>query len=305
MPSSSLLTTIEHAIYDLILKSSTSVCEDTVQKLQEFKEKEKENPVQYSQLNLMLDNIEYGHENLIPLCQDTGHINLFFQLGSKFPVVSNFKEISLRVLEKLTAEAKIRPNSVDPITQINEGSNGGFNMPPIYLEVIPDSADLIISAMNKGGGSENMSMLFMLPAATGIHDFIPKIVDQMKFAGGKPCPPTIIGVGLGGDASKSMFLAKKALLRPLGDRHARKDVADLEKTLLRKINELDIGVMGLGGHSNCLDVRIELAMRHPATFPVGLIVECYCHRTESCRITSSGNVAFGRLDSTFTFEESA
>ncbi|UYP45120.1 hypothetical protein NEF87_001405 [Candidatus Lokiarchaeum ossiferum] len=303
MHTSALLASVELAIYDLILKSSTSVCEDTIQKLKEIREIEKENPIQLSQIDLMLDNIEYGHSNQIPLCQDTGHINLFFQIGSNFPLVSNFKEISLRVLKKLTAESLIRPNSVDPITQINEGFNGGENMPPIYLDIIPKSSDLVITAMNKGGGSENMSKLFMLPAATGIHDFIPKIVEQMKFAGGKPCPPTILGIGLGGDASKCMSLAKKALLRPLGVHHIRKDVAALELSLLQQINDLDIGIMGLGGHSNCLDVRIEIGMRHPATFPVGLIVECYCHRTESCRITSLGKITFGKLNSQFKFEE--
>lgn len=303
MHSSSLLASIELAIYDLILKSSTSICVDTIQKLKEYRENEEGHPIQQSQIDLMLDNIDYGHTNQIPLCQDTGHINLFFQLGSDFPTVSNFKEISLRVLKKLTKESIIRPNSVDPITQLNEGFNGGNNMPPIYLDIIPNSSDLIITVMNKGGGSENMSKLFMLPAATGVQEFIPKIVKQMKFAGGKPCPPTILGVGLGGDASKCMSLAKRALLRPLGIRHMREDVAELELSLLNKINNLDIGVMGLGGHSNCLDVRIEVGMRHPATFPVGLIVECYCHRTESCRITSSGETTFGRLDARFQFEE--
>jgi fumarate hydratase subunit alpha len=299
----SLLPTIKNALYELILRSSTTVCRDTVDKLEEFLESEQNNPVTKTTLELMLENIRFGHRHQIPLCQDTGHINIFIQIGDNFPIISNFKEMALEILQKLTNESILRPNTVDPISQINEGCNGGINQPPIYIEIISESTELVISVMNKGGGSENMSSLFMLPAATGYHELIPKIIDHMKFTGGKPCPPTIVGVGLGGDASKCMFLAKKALLRPLGSRNQREDVARLENTLLTKLNELDIGVMGLGGHSNCLDVRMELAMRHPATYPVGIIVECYCHRTESCCISSSGLVTFGHLDRDFKFEE--
>ena len=296
-----LVDRIESAISHLVLKSTTSVPYDTILKLQEFQKQEINNPIIHSQLSLMLENIDYGHHNQIPLCQDTGHVNFFIQLGSKFPIISDFKEICLKVLRDYTEKAKLRPNTVDPITGKNEGHNAGENMPPIYLEIVPDSSELVISVLNKGGGSENMGSLFMLSAATGLEDLIPAIVNQMKFAGGKPCPPTILGVGIGGDAVKCMYLAKKSLLRPIGQRNLRKDLAKLEENLLEAVNSLDIGVMGLGGHSNCLDVHVELAMRHPATYPVGLIVECYCHRTQSCRIFPDGTSEEGFLDVNYHF----
>lgn len=294
---------IKDVLYELVLRSSTSVCSDTIEKLKEFLVLEQNNPITKTTLELMLQNIQYGHKHKIPLCQDTGHINFFIQLGDKFPIISNFKDEALEILQKLTAESKIRPNTVDPLTQENEGQNGGINQPPIYIDIIPNSSELVVTVLNKGGGSENMSTLLMLSAATGFQDLIPEVISHIEQIGGKPCPPTIIGVGLGGDASKCMIMAKKALLRPLGSKNKREDVANLENSLLSEINNLNIGIMGLGGHSNCLDVRIEVAMRHPATFPVGIAVECYCHRTESCCISSSGEVSYGRLDRDFKFEE--
>ncbi len=297
------LKSVESALYDLIRASSVSVPKDVIQQLETFRQAEKKSPIIEAQLGLMLENIEYGHAKGIPLCQDTGHINLFIQIGEHFPHIIDFSLIAQRVLTRLTKEAILRPNAVDPLTQINTGDNTGINTPPIYLEIIPDSSDLVITVLNKGGGSENMSQLLMLSPATGLHELIPKIVEIMRKAGGKPCPPTILGIGIGGDAAKSMYYAKKSLLRPLHSRHPREDVAEMEDTILKEVNALDIGVMGLGGHSNCLDVHIEIAMRHPATYPVGLIVECYCHRTKTCRISKTGDVAFGRLDDRFHFLE--
>ncbi len=303
MDTPNLLKIIENALNELILKSSITVNEEILEKLEDLRKEEENNSIISSQLQLMIENIHYAKKKKIPVCQDTGHINFFIQLGNEFPIISNFKDIISNSLKKLTKESIIRPNTVDPITQINEGNNLGLNSPPIYLDISKDSSDLIITTMNKGGGSENMSALFMLSPANGPEQLSEKIIERMKYAGGKPCTPTILGIGIGGDASKSMYLAKKALLRPQGSRNKRKDVSKLENSILKKINQLNIGIMGLGGHSNCLDVRIELAMRHPATYPVGLIVECYCHRTESVKISSKGTVKFGKLDDNFKFIE--
>ena len=299
----SLLKSVETALYDLIHASSVSVPKDVIQQLETFRRAEKNSPVIEAQLQLMLDNIEYGQSHGIPLCQDTGHINLFIQIGENLPHIMDFSGITKKVLARLTKEAILRPNTVDPLTQSNAGDNSGENTPPIYSEIIPNASDLVITVLNKGGGSENMSQLLMLSPATGLQDIIPKIAEIMQKAGGKPCPPTILGIGIGGDAAKTMYYAKKSLLRPLHSRHPREDVAKLENKILQKVNALDIGVMGLGGHSNCLDVHIEIAMRHPATFPVGLVVECYCHRTKTCRISETGDVTFGKLDDRFRFVE--
>jgi len=256
-----------------------------------------------SQLDLMLENIDFGNKNCIPLCQDTGLVNFFIQIGTKSPFLIDFKKLFLDVLEKLTLDAILRPNTVDPFLKSNQGKNGGHHQPPIYLDLIPDRDDLIISVLNKGGGAENISRLFMLSPSNGLNEFIPLILKTMEEAGGKPCPPVILGIGIGGDASKVMYLAKKALLRPLGSKNAREDVAKLEEKILTELNKMNIGIMGLGGHSNCLDVRIEWAMRHPASYPVGLIVQCYSHRVQTCRITADSRIEFGRLNQNYQFEK--
>jgi len=296
-----LLKIIENSLYSLISYSAQNVTKKTITELEKMLENEKDNDIARPQLELMLENIYYGKKNQIPVCQDTGLVNIFIQLGENFPIISDFKDPIMRTLSKLTKESKLRANTVDPIKFQNPGDNSGKNNPPIYLELIPNRDDLVFSILNKGGGCENISALYMLNPATGFEDFIPLILEKIKNAGGKPCPPIIVGIGIGGDSVKSMYLAKKALLRPIGTRNRRDEVSVLENNLLNQINALDIGVMGLGGHSNCIDVHIEWAMRHPASYPVGLVVECYSHRTISGHISKEGEFLMGFLDSDYDF----
>ncbi len=296
-----LLKIIENSLYSLISYSAQTVTKRTINEIEKMLENEKKNEIAHSQLELMLENILYGKKNQIPVCQDTGLINIFIQLGENFPIISDFKKTIIKILAQLTNDSKLRANTVDPIKFHNPGDNSGLNTPPIYLELIPNRDDLIITILNKGGGCENISALYMLNPATGFEDFIPLILNEIKNAGGKPCPPIIVGIGIGGDSVKSMYLAKKALLRPIGTRNRREEVSALEKNLLNQINALDIGVMGLGGHSNCIDVHIEWAMRHPASYPVGLVVECYSHRTISGRISKEGGFFMGYLDLNYNF----
>ena len=252
--------------------------------------KEEDSEIAVVQLNLMLENFKYGAAKEIPICQDTGVLNFFIDLGNEFPIMSNFKSIIEKAVLKATKTIPLRSNSVDPITNENPENNLGFNVPPIYLNIIENSSVLKITVLPKGGGAENVSRLFMLNPSNGLEKFQDIIIDVIKEAGGMPCPPIILGIGLGGDATLSMVLAKKALLRPFNQRHARKDIAKIEIELLDKINQLNIGVMGLGGKITCLDVRIEIAMRHPASFPVGLIVQCYSHRYASFEINEKGEI---------------
>ena len=296
-----LLKIIENSLYSLISYSAQNVTKKTITELEKMLENEKNNDIARSQLELMLDNIYYGKKNQIPVCQDTGLVNIFIQLGENFPIISNFKETIRKILAQLTNDSKLRANTVDPIIFQNPGDNSGLNTPPVYLEIIPDRDDLVFTILNKGGGCENISALYMLNPATGFEDFFPLILDEIKNAGGKPCPPIIVGIGIGGDSVKSMYLAKKALLRPIGMRNRREEVSNLENDLLNQINALDIGVMGLGGHSNCIDVHIEWAMRHPASYPVGLVVECYSHRTVSGHISKEGEFLMGFLDRDYNF----
>jgi fumarate hydratase subunit alpha len=243
-----------------------------------------------SQLKLMLENLEYGKAQSIPICQDTGVLNFFIELGSEFPLISNYKSIIDDAVKKATETIPLRHNSFDPLTNENPETNVDKNIPPIYLKIVENKDTLKITCMPKGGGAENISELFMLNPANGQREFQEKIIDTIKEAGGMPCPPVILGIGLGGDATYCMKLAKEALLRPLHERHPREDIANIEVALLERINHLNIGPMGLGGNTTCIDVHIEVAMRHPASYPVGLIVQCYCHRWASFEINKEGEV---------------
>jgi len=254
--------------------------------------KEEDNEISQTQLRLILENFQYGKKAEIPLCQDTGILNFYIKLGNKFPIISSFRNIIDKVVQEATTDIPLRSNSVDPITNKNTETNIGLNSPPISIEIIDSSSDIEIFILPKGGGAENISKLFMLDPIDGLEKFPLIIKELVQEAGGKPCPPIILGIGLGGDASNSMILAKKALLRPIGVRHERQDVAELELKIKNSLNELNIGIMGLGGKVTCIDVHIEVSMRHPASFPVGVIVQCYCHRIASFKINKEGELIY-------------
>ena len=284
-----LKSKIENVLFDTIKKAITKAPDEIIEKLRRTLSYE-DSMMTKSQLNLMLDNFEYANEKKIPMCQDTGVLNFYIELGSNFPIISNYRDIIENTVKKATEQIPLRGNSVDPITNKNPENNLGINYPPIYLNIINNEDTLKITVFPKGGGAENISKLFMLKPSTGLNVFQNKIIKIIKKAGGMPCPPIIIGIGIGGDANLSMSLAKKALLRPLNSRNIRDDVAQIELELLEKINELDIGTMGLGGKVTCLDVHIEVAMRHPASYPVGLIVQCYSHRYASFKMNKKGEI---------------
>ena len=284
-----MIEKIENALIEAIKRATTRAPDGLVDLLKWVKSEET-SEVAKEQLNLMLENFEYGSEKEIPICQDTGILNFFIELGNKFTIISNFKEIIENAVIKATEIVPLRGNSVDPITNENPENNLGINTPPIYINIIDGSENLKITVLPKGGGAENISRLFMLNPSDGFERFQERILDVIEEAGGMPCPPVILGIGLGGDATSCMKLAKQALLRPLNQKNPRKDVAKLELELKNKINNLGIGVMGLGGKITCLAVHIELAMRHPASYPVGLIVQCYSHRLASFEVTNEGEV---------------
>ena len=285
----SLKIKIKQALVDTIKRATTIIPKEVIASLEVALENE-ESELAREQLNLMLKNFEYGAEKGIPVCQDTGVLNFFIELGSEFPLISNYKQIIEDAIAEATESIPLRGNSVDPLSNENPENNLGLKVPPIYLDIIDESSMLKIIVLPKGGGAENISKLFMLNPSAGLTDLQEKIINTIKEAGGMPCPPIILGIGIGGDATHCMKLAKEALLRPLNQRHSRTDVADLELEIMEKINDLDIGVMGLGGKSTCLDVHIEIAMRHPASFPVGLIVQCYSHRWAQFEINEEGEL---------------
>lgn len=281
---------LEDTIVTLLRLAVTDLPNDVSAGLKHALKKES-NETAKSQLKAILDNIRLARESSIPMCQDTGIQIFYLTVGSKFPLLEKLPEIIKQAVERATQEIPLRPNTVDPILHQNPGNNTGLYIPWINWRITTGS-DLTITALPKGGGSENVCRLGMLTPGKGLKGMKQFVVDSVIEAGAKPCPPTILGIGLGGGADICLKIAKEQLLRPVGHRHSNPKIAKIEKELLDAINQTGIGPMGLGGDTTALDVHIDVAMRHPASFPVGLAFQCWAARRASVVITKEGNVEF-------------
>ncbi len=277
---------IENGIIELIRKAETELPKDVISSLK--KAYEIEDGVAKTQIDAILKNIELAKKTKRPMCQDTGIQTFFVEVGIDFPYIDKLKDIIINGVKKATREIPLRPNTVDPFKGENHKDNTGEHIPYITWDFCKGS-DVYITAFPKGGGSENMSKLGMLKPGVGIEGVKDFIVEEMIKAAGNPCPPTVVGVGIGGGADLSLKLGKKALLRPVGKRHTDKTIAKIEEELIKRINKSGIGPMGLGGKTTVLDVHIEKAHRHPASLPVGIAVQCWADRRAHMIIHKNGS----------------
>lgn len=228
-------------------------------------------------LSQLQENAVLARETGLPLCQDTGMAVFFVELGQECRV----EGVGLRaaITEGMCRGYKdglLRKSVCDPLTRKNTGDNSPA---VIHLDLVPGDG-LKISFMAKGGGSENMSRVTMLSPAQGWQGIKDFVVNRVAEAGPNPCPPTILGLGIGGSFDLAPILAKKALLRPLDEPHPDPDIARMEQELLSEINGLGIGPMGLGGDVTCLGVRINMAPCHIASLPLAVNVQCHSARHE-------------------------
>jgi len=230
----------------------------------------------------ILNNLELAEKNQIPMCQDTGLPIIFVKLGNV--KVENLEQGIIDGVKMATENVPLRTNVVDPLTRKNTGNNIGKGIPQINIE-LTDEAILELTVFPKGFGSENNNKLAMLLPGEGIEGITKFFEESILSAGGKPCPPTVIGVGIGGSSDMVMKLAKKALLRPIDQKNPDSRLADLEEKLLNIANDTNIGPMGLGGKTTVLGVNIELADTHTAGLPVGICVQCWAARHATCILT--------------------
>jgi fumarate hydratase subunit alpha len=244
-----------------------------------------------SQLKAILDNVELAEKTCTPMCQDTGVIIFFVKVGSSFDGLDQIEKSLFRAAERATVEVPLRPNAVNPFTQKNTGNNNGRHFPYINWEIVPGNS-LELTVLPKGGGSENVSALRMLSPSQGIAGIKKFVVDTVIKAGAKPCPPTILGVGIGGGADIAVKLAKGTLLKPLNKPNSEPELAKLEQELKDAVNSTGIGPMGLGGKITVLDIKIDYAYRHPACYPVAVVVQCWAARRATARIDSDGKVEY-------------
>jgi fumarate hydratase subunit alpha len=277
---------IKQGIIQLIKKAETELPNDVINALKNALEIEK--GVAKIQIDAILKNIDLAKKTQRPMCQDTGIQTFFVTIGIDFPEIKRLKDLITDAVKKATIEVPLRPNTVDPFTGKNHKDNTGDNIPYITWDFV-EGSDVFITALPKGGGSENMSKLGMLKPGVGIKGVKDFVVDEMIKAAGNPCPPTVVGVGIGGGADLALKLGKKALLRSVGKRNDDKTIAVIEDELIKRINSSGIGPMGLGGKTTVLDVHIEKAHRHPASLPVGIAVQCWADRRAQMVIHSDGS----------------
>ncbi len=279
---------IEKVVVNLLRLAVTELPGDVKAALKNAYDRER-SPIGKTQLKAILDNIRLAEERKVPICQDTGLISFYLKAGSRFEHLDRIEEILQKAVMRATVVVPLRPNALDPFTQENTSNNVGRYVPYIRWRIIKGDF-LEVTAFPKGGGSENMCALKMLKPAEGLSELKKFVVESVVKAGGMPCPPTIIGVGIGGGADIAMELAKMALLRPLDEQHPNSEVVRLEQELLEAVNRTGIGPMGLGGDSTALALRIEYAHRHPASYPVAIAFQCWAARRATARIYADGSV---------------
>ncbi len=278
---------IEDQLVFAIRRAETQLPNDVILALEKASRIE-EGPAKV-QLEAILENIKVSRETGAPMCQDTGIQTFYIEVGADFSYLGELKDIITNAVIKATKEVPLRPNTVNPFTGENPGNNVGNYVPYITWDIVKGE-ECTIHLMPKGGGSENMSALHMMAPGKGIKGLKHFVVDHVVSCEGKPCPPTVIGVGVGGGADLALKLGKRSLLRDVGVRHPEPQIAELEEELLELINESGVGPMGVGGKTTVLDVHIEYAHRHPASFPIGVVVQCWADRRSTVKIKKDGRV---------------
>ena len=224
------------------------------------------------------ENFEIAAETKVPVCQDTGMACVFLKVGQEVHITGNLEEAVNEGVRRGYREGYLRKSVVaDPLDRVNTGDN---TPAVIHYEIVPGDK-LEITVAPKGFGSENMSAIKMLKPSDGVEGVLDFVVQTVKEAGPNPCPPMVVGVGIGGTFEKAAYLAKKALLRPVDSSNNHPYYAAMEQVLLDRINALGIGPQGFGGMTTALGVNIETYPTHIAGLPVAVNIGCHVTRHES------------------------
>jgi len=265
---------ITEKVRDLCMKANTDIGDDVLQAFDLAMEKE-ESPLGLEILKELKENARIATEENVPICQDTGFAVVFFELGQEVHLVGG--DLNGAIQEGVRQgyrDGYLRKSICHPFTRANTGDN----TPAIlHTEVVPGDK-IKITIAPKGGGSENMSRVVMLTPSDGVEGIKRFVVQRVKESGSNPCPPTIVGVGIGGTFEQAALLAKKSLLRPLGSKNPNPELDQLESEILTEINNLGIGPQGLGGRTTSLAVHILMMPCHIASFPLAVNIQCHAQR---------------------------
>ncbi|MGE4421141.1 MAG: fumarate hydratase [Pseudodesulfovibrio sp.] len=264
------------AVAGMCMRGNTELPGDVRRKLEQAMAEE-DSPSAVEVLRQLLENADLAHDTKLPLCQDCGLAVLFVEVGDDCRVVGgNLRDLINEGVRKGYADGYLRKSACDPLTRANTGDG---TPAIIHFDLVPGDK-LKIAYMAKGGGAENMSRVTMLAPAQGWEGIKKFVVERVAEAGPNPCPPTIIGVGIGGTFEHAAKIAKRGLLRKLDDVHPDPKVAAMEKELEEALNALGIGPMGLGGKTTVLGVKITLEPCHLASLPLAVNVQCHSQRHE-------------------------
>jgi fumarate hydratase subunit alpha len=265
---------IKAAVAEMVVEANRRMPGDVVAAFKRAMEEE-DSPSAKEIFRQLLENADIADSENMPLCQDTGLAVFFVDVGEEVRVTGgSLKEAITEGMAKGYKDGFLRKSSCDPMSRANTGDN---TPAIIHLDLVPGDK-LTIAFMAKGGGSENMSRATMLAPAQGWKGIKEFVLNRVAEAGPNPCPPTMLGVGIGGTFERAPIIAKRALMRPLSDTHPDPKVADMEAELLEAVNKLGIGPMGLGGKTTCLGVKIAVEPCHIASLPLAVNVQCHSIR---------------------------
>ena len=270
--------TITQAVERLCMEANYFLGQDVIDAL-ERSLKGEESPTGQQILRDILENARIGREELSPICQDTGFTVAFVELGQEAEVVGgSLDEAITKGVAQGYTKGYLRASIVqDPLRRINTKDN---TPPVIHVEVVPGDR-LRLTVMCKGSGCENMSRFAMLTPAQGRKGVVNFVVETVLKGGGRPCPPLIVGVGLGGTFDQATYIAKRSLLRPVGSHHTEAHIKELEEELLEEVNATGVGPQGWGGRTTALAVHVETYPCHIASLPVAVNIECHSHRLKT------------------------
>lgn len=260
--------------------------DDIMVKLAELRETENSQMAKII-YDAMFDDIQKADEMNRPCCQDTGIIQYFVQVGSRFPFIDDIEECLREAVRKATVDTPLRHNCVEIFDEKNTGNNVGTRIPWIDWEVVPNSDEVKVYVYMAGGGCSLPGTAKVLMPLEGYEGVVKFVFDQITSYGINACPPLLVGIGIAGSVEVAAKLSKKALLRPIGSHNSNPRGAELEAMIEAGLNSIAIGPGGLTGNNSVMGVHIEQAGRHPATLAVGLSTGCWAHRRACIRIDAN------------------
>jgi fumarate hydratase subunit alpha len=261
-------------VKELLLDANVNIGEDVLEKIRDAIKTEK-SEIGKTVLSQIEENDLIARRNFVPMCQDTGIVVIFLEIGNQVVFEGDIYEAVNQGVREAYKDGYLRKSVVNhPIERINTKDNS----PAIIHTKITEGDKIKVSVAPKGGGSENMSLVKMLIPADGKEGIKKLVLDTIFRSGGKPCPPLVVGIGIGGNLEKSALLAKEAIFRPINDQASNKFDRELEEELLKEINELGVGPMGFGGTTTALAVKVNSYPCHIASLPVAINIQCHAAR---------------------------